>query len=186
MYKGAGINMKILHISLACILLLVLCCSENRIAGNDSNDSGPSGSLVDYSGCKEFQSVNYTNGTPSSNDCIEYQYDGENVLLVKHVNAGFNCCPDKILAEINVRNNEIVIEEKEEMDMPCPCLCLYDVDYEIANLKPGKYEIKVIEPYIGEDILEAILDLSSATSGSFCIERIHYPWNHEPVDMTMD
>ena len=176
--------MKILHISLASILLLILCCSENRITENYSNDSESYGSLVTYSGCKEFHSANYINGTPSSNDCIEYQYDGESVLLIKHVNAGFNCCPDEILAEIRVSGNEIIIEEKEEMDMPCPCLCLYDLDYEIANLKPGKYEIKVIEPYIteGDDILETVLDLSSATSGSFCIERIHYPWNHDAVE----
>lgn len=180
-------NIKILHICLSITLLFILHCSEDRITGNYSNDSESTGSLIKYSGCKEFQSVNHTNGTLSNKDCIEYQYGGENVLLIKHVNAGFNCCPDEILAEIHVRGNKIVIEEKEDLMLPCPCLCLYDLDYEITNLKPGKYEIKVIEPYVieGEDILETSLDLYSSTSGSFCVERIHYPWNHDTVDTTM-
>lgn len=179
--------MKSLYIYLALAVLFIFCCSEDRITGNYSNDSEPTGSLVIYSGCKEFQSVNSTDEALSNKDCIEYQYDGEDTLFIKHVNAGFNCCPDEILAEIRISDNEIVLEEKQEVALPCPCLCLYDLDYEITNLKPGEYRIKVIEPYVseGEDILEFTFDLSSASSGSFCVERIHYPWNHDTVDTTM-
>lgn len=173
--------MKQIFIFLAIILLFIFCCSENRITVNYIKNSKPAGSLVSYSGCKKSQSVNSTDETPSNKDCIEYQYDGESVLTIKHSNAGFNCCPDEILAEIHICDNEIVINEKEEMALPCPCLCLYDLKYEITGLIPGEYKIKVIEPYVmeGEDILETSVDLYSSNSGSFCVERIHYPWNHE-------
>jgi hypothetical protein len=129
------------------------------------------GNLTNYSGCKEF----FTNYI-SSEDCIEYQYDGENILLIKHINAAFNCCP-KIDANINISNNIIKIEEIE-ISGDCNCICLYDLNYEIKELKPGEYTIKVIEQDIpnDEEILEFIVDLTSKASGTYCVERNQYPW----------
>ena len=47
------------------------------------------------------------------NDCIEYQYDGIDTLILNHINAGFNCCPGKIIFNINITGNTITITEKE-------------------------------------------------------------------------
>jgi hypothetical protein len=139
----------------------------------------PIGILINYDGCKEFQKGTAKDVTPPDQDCIEYQYDGENLLLLKHINAGFNCCPDEILADITIENNVITIEENESLESGgCYCLCLFDVDYEISNLPPGEYTIRVIEPYVpeGGEILEFTVDLASSPSDSYCVYRDYYPW----------
>ncbi len=136
----------------------------------------PIGFLINYDGCKEFQRGTPTDGTPPDQDCMEYEYDGESVLLLKHVNAGFNCCPE-ITANVTIENNIITIEEIE-LSGDCDCLCLFDMDYEIRNLQPGEYTIRVTEPYVpeGEEILEFTVDLISSPSGSYCVYRDFYPW----------
>ena len=138
---------------------------------NTSKDTNETGILVNYSDCKELFSKR-----ASTEDCIEYQYDGENVLMLKHINAGFNCCPE-IAVNISINNNTIEIEEIEISGV-CKCLCLYDINYEIKELNPGNYTIRVIEPFINEDeeILELQVDLSYKISGSFCVDRYNYPW----------
>jgi len=140
-----------------------------------SGVTNATGTLVNYTDCKEFPSFD----TPPDKDCIEYQYDGENVLLLKHVNAGFNCCPDEILAGITIENNLITIEENESLiSGGCDCLCLFDVNYEIRNLLPGEYTIRVNELYLleGDELLEFTVDLGSSPLGSYCVDRDHYPW----------
>jgi len=138
--------------------------------------SPPTGFMVDYYGCKEFGKGVVIDSTPLDQDCMEYEYDGESVLLLKHVNAGFNCCPE-IAAAITIEDNIITIEEIE-ISGDCDCICLFDIDYEIRNLPPGEYTITVIEPYVpeGEEILEFTVDLVSSPSGIFCVYRDYYPW----------
>jgi hypothetical protein len=136
----------------------------------------PTGILIGYHGCKQFQKGTALHTTPPDQDCIEYQYDGEGLLQLKHVNAGFNCCPE-IAADITIENNIITIKEIE-ISGECYCLCLFDVDYEIRNLPPGEYTIIVTEPYVqeGDEILEFTVDLSSSPSGSPCVYRDYWPW----------
>jgi hypothetical protein len=96
---------------------------------------------------------------------------------LKHINAGFNCCPGDITAEIEFKGNLIIITESEQ-EQGCHCLCLFDLDYEVTNLSPGRYTIRVAEPYVEENdqVLEFTLELFSATSGNYCLERNNYPW----------
>jgi len=148
--------------------------------GGPAPCSPPMGILLGYYGCKEFQKWSPTNDTPPDQDCIEYQYDGTSVLLLKHVNAGFNCCPDEILADITIEDNTVTIEEDESLEITggCFCLCLFDVDYGISNLPSGEYTIRINGLYLeeGDEILEFTVDLASSPSGSFCVYRDHYPW----------
>ncbi len=139
-----------------------------------------SGVMLGYSGCKEFEKATLLDGTPPDQDCIEYQYDGQGTLLLKHVNAGFNCCPDEILAEITLVGNTVTITENESLEPSggCDCLCLFDVDYQIGNVPPGEYTIAVDQLYLqpGAEILEFTVDLTSSPSGEYCVQRDHYPW----------
>jgi hypothetical protein len=139
----------------------------------------PTGALLQYDGCKEFQGNNNMSQALVSNtsDCLQYQYDGQNTLTLKHINAGFNCCPGDITAEIEFNGNLITITEGEQ-EQGCRCLCLFDLDYKVINLSPGRYTIRITEPYIDENdqVLECPLELFSATSGSYCLERNDYPW----------
>ena len=134
-------------------------------------DNDITAKLVNHSSCKE----SFTNYM-SSDDCIEYHYDGENILLLKHINAAFNCCPE-IAANISIFNDTIRIEEIE-ISGDCNCVCLYDLEYEIKELMPGEYTIQVIETDIpqGEELLEFNVNLSSTPSGSYCVNRDFYPW----------
>jgi hypothetical protein len=78
---------------------------------------------------------------------------------------------------ITVAKNIIRIEENE-LEGLCDCDCLFDLDYEIRNLDPGTYVIQVIEPYLeeGDEKLEFEVDLISAPTGAYCVDRSHYPW----------
>ena len=134
-----------------------------------------------YPQCKTFQTGALADIIPPDQDCIEYQYDGEGTLVLDHINAGFNCCPSNLTADISIEQSLITITEYEHFDNtgPCYCLCLFDVDYQINNLPPGEYTIKVNEVYLeeGDELLEFTVNLPpSPYSGSFCVFRSHYPW----------
>ncbi|MBN1213744.1 MAG: hypothetical protein JXA92_14315 [candidate division Zixibacteria bacterium] len=136
----------------------------------------PSGRMTGRTGCKSFEKS--VTETPSDQDCIEYEYDGTGTLALKHVNAGFNCCPIMDNSVI-IEGNTITIREVE-IEGLCDCLCLFDLDYEIINLPPGTYTIRVEEPYLweGDDPLEFPVDLEEAVTGSFCVSRTYYPWGY--------
>jgi hypothetical protein len=164
------------------LFLVVMVCFIIGIGGckkSEETQVDPTGALLQYDGCKQFQG-NSNMGqvlVASTNDCLEYQYDGQSTLTLKHINAGFNCCPGDISAEIEFNGDSITITEIEQ-EQGCHCLCLFDLDYEVINLQPGRYTVRVIEPYVEENdqVLEFTLDLFSATSGSYCLERTFYPW----------
>jgi len=159
------------------LLITVSCKKDDNIIPLD-----PVASLVSYHGCKTFQQENDASSSVSlfhdqNQDCIEYRYYENSVLEIYHINAGFNCCPGEIVADIDINNNVIVIRENET-ESGCFCLCLFDVNYKIEGLIPGKYTIIVIEPYTNDqdEKLEFTVVLSGATSGTYCVYRNHYPW----------
>lgn len=165
-------------------LCVVVCMSLVTISGcKKSADAQliPSGALLETTSCKQF--LANTSGSldefaPGQHeDCIEYQYNDANTLILRHINAGFNCCPGEITAEIEFNSSLITITEMEQ-EQGCKCVCLFDLDYEIINLAPGEYTIRIIEPYVeaGDQVLELTLRLLSATSGTFCLQRNYYPW----------
>jgi hypothetical protein len=114
---------------------------------------------------------------PDSISVVEYTFNPvRNLLTLKHINAGFNCCPDSIYCTITVRGNTILIEEFEKAAL-CHCNCLYDLEIEINGVEAKKYDLKFIEPYIGdqEEIVFEI-DLGKAMNGSYEVNRKQYPW----------
>jgi len=140
----------------------------------------PTGTVISYTGCKTFILGSSPDSIPPDQDCIQYQYDGESVLLIKHINSGFNCCPDDIMADVTIQDNLITIEEEESLEGGgCWCLCLFDVDMRINNLEPGEYTISVSGLYLypEDEPLEFTVDLISSPSGTYCVERDHYPWS---------
>ena len=155
---------------------------KSSIEDRRAHGTPPTGILVNQTGCKAFHIGSPSDSTLSDQDCIEYQYDGDSLLLLKHINAGFNCC-SQILSDIRIEDSIITIEESEffENGAACDCGCLFDLDFEIRNLGPGEYAIKVIEPYVhpGEELLQFTVSLSSSpSSGVFCAHRDCYPWGN--------
>lgn len=137
----------------------------------------PGGSLVSWFGCKGWTKDTPPDSATSDQDCIYWEYDGQSVLQLLHVNAGANCCPDDIVAEITIVGSEINIEEAEVLSNPCYCLCLFDVNYEIVGLSPREYTITILGLCLGSmDPLQVTIDLATNPSGYFCVERTEYPW----------
>ena len=138
----------------------------------------PVGSLVGATNCKNFPRGRVLTTQPPDQDCIEYNYTEDYTLTIKHVNAGFNCCPE-LVAFVHISGDSLItIEELDSLINPCYCLCLFDMDYEITNLQPGIYRLNVIEPYrpSGDEVLDFIIDLRSPGSGVVCVTRSQYPW----------
>jgi hypothetical protein len=166
------------------ILCVMFCVGLVTIGGCKKSTEAqliPAGVLLESNGCKQFLSNasgpldEYAPG--QHDDCIEYQYNGTNTLVLRHISAGFNCCPGEITAEIDFNNSLITITEREELQ-DCRCLCLFDLDYQVVNLAPGVYTIRIIEPYVegSDQVLELTLNLLAATSGTHCLQRNYYPW----------
>ena len=146
-----------------------------------SPGTSPQGRLISRTNCKSSLPTNSQAAMTvraASQECVEYVYDGKSALRLKHVNAGFNCCPGTVSADIQVLGGEIRIREKESSSL-CDCNCLYDLDYEFTGVAPGITRISVVGPYQpeGDPPLEFLVDLGGAASGSFCVERTRYPWS---------
>jgi len=139
---------------------------------------GPAGELTSFSECKSLTKDVTSPEVSSDLDCISYIYGNDSVLYLRHINAGFNCCPDSFTATFAISEANIVIDEMEVVSMPCLCLCLFDLDYRINGLPPGVYTLRVNEPYLweGGEPLEFTLDLTPYSSDFLCITRENYPW----------
>jgi hypothetical protein len=167
-------------LTVAIIIVVVLFVSSSiYFAGCQKSTpppDKPAGIIANSSGCKAIGVSRAGQFSSSESDCVEYDYDEESGLVLRHINAGFNCC-SAASANISVEGNLITVEETESGDL-CHCLCLYDMEYRIEALPPGEYTIKFIELCLAEDdeLLEFTVDFGSSPSGSHCLDRNHYPW----------
>ena len=170
--------MRIWNFSILFVIVLsviVLCCETD----NDKNTQLiVTGKLVSHTSCvrglkliKEFTVIS------DSLSCINFSYDDlTKKMAVKHLNAGFNCCPDSLYCNIRLSNDTIIVQEFEKNNY-CKCDCLYDLDIEISGVDAKKYQLRLIEPYSGsEDKINFRLDLAKDKNGTFCVTRRHYPW----------
>ncbi len=127
--------------------------------------------------CNGLKSGNTIVEPSASQSCLEYLFDQETgKLSLKHLNAGFNCCPDSLWCTVVYRNDSIIVQEFEK-HVGCKCNCLYDLDLVIEGLVPGTYHLKLNEPYLGnQEPLILDLNLRSEKQGSSCVKRTIYPW----------
>ncbi|MCP4215394.1 MAG: hypothetical protein GY765_12100 [bacterium] len=172
------IRKKSLIVFLCLTVLIVLGVTGCKKSSESTQD--PIAAFLGYEGCKNSGGISANptlKGTEIHSDCIEYVYDGQGTLTLSHINSGFNCCPGEIYGDIQIDGNTITVTETES-ENGCHCLCLFDLNYEILNLEPWEYTIRVVEPYRndGDAVLETTINLDSAASGSFCLDRDYYPW----------
>ena len=182
---------------LIAVALLVTCAGLLWFACSNSKSTNPAGlddpnllaSKVTGSDCK--LPITITSSAQSADqDCFQFSYNTDGVLLVHRVNAGFNCCPDSFGVEVDYNDRVITISECEYLTTPCHCLCLYDIDYTISGLSKRRYTIRVVEPYVVaynmEPSLEFEVDFRKTPSGEFCVSRLQYPWGMEYAPYTSD
>jgi hypothetical protein len=154
----------LLGISFLVVVFLISCDKEKPI---------------NHSNCKSFslKSTAQLSDYGSDTSCVSYTYNFQDKkLIIKHINAGFNCCPGEIYCEIDIKNDTIFLSESEEK-AECDCNCLYDIEINISEVAKRKYYISITEPYYKnqEQILFEI-DLTRNETGIFCIQRTIYPW----------
>jgi hypothetical protein len=168
--------MKRIISSLITIMVLVMPgCEKESSSGNLPLFSGQ---IVNHSECKyDTKSTSSLSETPDSLSCVEYSFNNDNhKLTLKHINAGFNCCPGNLKLNPTLINDTIIIEESES-EPACNCDCIFDLDIEIEGVAAQKYQLLFIEPYVGEqEKLNFEIDLSQRARGSFCVTRKQYPW----------
>jgi hypothetical protein len=148
------------------VLIFCLSCDRNTIKNQD-------GKLITHSLCKNEKQIVDT----TAESCVEYSYNrsGE-ILSLKHINAGFNCCPEKLYCNITIENDTIFLEELER-SQSCNCLCLYDMETEVYGVKAQTYIVKYMEPYLyQEDELVFEINLQQTDTGTYCVDRLNYPW----------
>ena len=162
---------------LIAFLLLLTLCSCKPESENPKELNLSANFLTNNPECNHLKSAEIIRSTPNSQSCIEYYFDqSTKILLIKHLNAGFNCCPEKLWCTVAYRNDSIIIQEFEK-HMGCKCNCLYDLDLEVLGVEPGNYQLRMIEPYAGnQDKIRFELDLLTQKRGTFCVTRKQYPW----------
>ena len=151
--------------------IMMSCEKEN----NNNKLLSLSTELTGSSPCKS--NIKSASDTPDSLSCINYSYNElSNTLYLKHINAGFNCCPDSMDCDAILAGDTIIVQEFES-SAACNCDCLYDIDIEINGLDSRRYLIKLVEPYADNQakILFEI-NVDENQNGSFCVTRKLYPW----------
>jgi hypothetical protein len=167
-------NIFLFGISLLVVNMLLISCEE--IPGGSQN--GPiEGEVVSYTTCKEFKSTLQAGDYNSNTSCVTYSYSSNGKKLsLKHINAGFNCCPGVLYCNIQVSGDSIIIREFEEAPQ-CNCNCLFDLNIMVTGVEKKNYIIKFDEPYCG-DQQKLIFDIDpgKTSSGEYCVTREIYPW----------
>lgn len=163
------------HLFLAAIMIILIAFS----CENETDKEKPgfiSGKITYHTGCKVLKSNDAVN-LMDSLSCAEYSFNGiTKKLFIKHINAGFNCCPGTLSANITLSNDTIIIQEFES-DQSCNCSCLFDLDIEIDGIDAKPYQIKFIESYCGDqEQLIFGVDLENQAEGEYCVKRNNYPW----------
>ncbi|MFH0762004.1 MAG: hypothetical protein V2A67_10930 [Bacteroidota bacterium] len=161
--------MKTLNLAVIVMILLLWGCDRETLQ--------PAIQLDNATDCKgpELKSIQ---GITTTQDCIQYEYQ-DNILTIKHVNAGFNCCPQGFNVNLAVSGDTLIISETENSSM-CDCCCLFDLDYTLTDIGNRTWWIRVNEPYVQGPDEEKILfqvNLKLNPSGEKCFERSGYPWN---------
>jgi hypothetical protein len=153
------------------IIFLILYCER------DNNNQNITGELIKHSECKSSKNSIKTFDIPDNQSCINYLYEkSTGKLSLKHINAGFNCCPQKLYCTVTSSGDTIIIKESENAPA-CNCDCLFDLDIEINGVTSGKYQVKFVEPYSGsQEKIIFVIDLDDHPEGSFCVTRKQYPW----------
>ncbi len=155
--------------------LLVMLTPGCEKDDNPSENTEFSGQLIKHTECKDAERIAAREETPDTLSCVKYSFDNDKLML-RHINAGFNCCPDSLYVNTSLNGDTIVIKEFEESNN-CKCDCLYDLDIELTGVEAKKYHIKFIEPYVtNQKEIFFDINLEESSEGKFCVVRKSYPW----------
>lgn len=141
-------------------------------------DIEKAGRLINRTDCKDFGGVIQSVVNKTYEALTFNYYPSYKIIQVSHINAAFNCCPDKITSSYKFSNDTIRIYEKEAK-AGCHCECLYDLNYELRNFSPGIYHIEIYGPLTdgkANPPLAFDVDIANHKDSVFTLYRGIYPW----------
>jgi len=158
-------------------LLWIVCGLLAMTGCTDDGDNSPSNQ-------KEIELKNFSNSGCKSNEdrtrsddnawkeVFNYGCIHEGYLYVTHQNAMFNCCLDRLEADVSVEGNQIIIGEYESYGAGegCYCICPYDLSYEIGPLDEGKTYVIYIG-HKGNESKVAEFEFRNSMSGVWEVEN---------------
>lgn len=155
---------------LALVIILSGCEREHQYPGITAK-------IAKHSSCKLFKAIQTDSNAGNDVSCIIYRFvPDSSTLMLKHVNAGFNCCPGTLSCTVSRQDSIITIRESEESSL-CDCNCLFDLDIVLTGIETGDYFIKIVEPYCGnQEPLHFSIHISATPEGEYCVKRSRYPW----------
>lgn len=126
--------------------------------------------------CKSTGPLKSNDPAPETS-CIKYSYDGDSLLTMVHYNAGFNCCPESFIVDIELKGDSLIIRE-DDAKHGCKCNCLYDLDLSVRNLRSGTYHVKIVESSANAGWPQLVFDMDLALRpiGEFCVTRNEGWW----------
>jgi hypothetical protein len=164
--------MKMMRPGIICTILLLLMMAACTHEPVTVPEIGPAGiSVCKRGGEKSGDSV------ARDQDCLQYRWVDGDTLILKHINAAFNCCPEGVDVTLKVSGDTLMVTEQERSAL-CDCNCLYDLGYRISGIGLAKWHISVKEQYVqpAERALSFEINLEESTAGEQCITRSGYPW----------
>lgn len=168
-------SIKGIFIGLWVVLVFVVSSCDNPEENTPENNE-LKGTVLSLGSCKAGK-----DGDPNERmqGCLVYDYNPETqILLLTHINAAFNCCPEQVNVQFSFFGDTITLTESEVEPM-CDCNCRYDLQLQIENLASNFWYLRVYEPllnYDTNDTLMGYMNLEANPSGSFCVLRSGYPW----------
>jgi hypothetical protein len=149
---------------------LLVSCERN------DNNGTPSVTSASNMICKGNGILKTSDPVPETS-CINYSYDGNNLLTMMHLNASFNCCPKSFAVDFEVKGDSLIIRE-DDAEHLCKCNCLYDIEIKVHNLPADNYHVRIAESFENYSWPKLIfdLDLKKTISGQVCVTRPEGWW----------
>lgn len=122
------------------ILLLIssLSCQNDNEEDNLSDMSAPKLQAVYSTTCKENSKGRVIESY------IQLEAEQNQKLKVSFINAEMNCCPNMILSEVELKeDNKLLVRFFEEVPDGCKCNCYYDVSSVLKSMQKKQYKIEV-------------------------------------------
>lgn len=62
-------------------------------------------------------------------------------VLLQHVAAMYNCCPEPILYDVEANGGTLTVVERVLEETPCDCICCFDLEVVVADVPPGDWAV---------------------------------------------
>jgi len=134
--------------------------------------------IVLFIGCEKFKNnkieiINISNtgckNTKEQIETIRFKANNSQQLEITHSNTFFACCPNGTIKVESSHTDKTINLNELYTETNCNCLCAYDLNYTIANLEYGHYNINIYRS--NDKYFELEIEFNSNTDTIFTINK---------------